>query len=73
MTSATIVEPKIQEFVQQLNQRFSSDAESIEIFRHGSQAEKLERVLIVAESILQPNGNFVLLNADLTFRDFLAK
>ncbi len=62
----TIVHPKIKEFTNNLALLLQRDEK---IFLKGSGAKQLEKVLLAADDLLEPNGNFILLNTDLTFRE----
>lgn len=62
----TIVHPKIKEFTNNLALLLQRDEET---FLKGQAAQKLEKVLIASDELLEPNGNFILLNTDLTFRE----
>ena len=63
-----IVHPKIKEFTTNLGLLLQRDER---LFISGSGAEKLEKVLLASDDLLEPDGNFILLNIDLTFKALL--
>ena len=62
----TLVHPNIKEFTNNLALLLQRDEK---IMLRGTGAEKLEKVLLASDDLLQPDGNFILLNTDLTFRE----
>ena len=64
--SDTIVHPNIKEFTNNLALLLQRDEK---IMIGGTGAEKLEKVLLACDDLLQPNGNFILLNSDLPLRE----
>lgn len=62
-----IIHPKIKEFTGNLAHLLSKE-EVVDIFRNGTPEQQLEQILIASDHLLQPQGNFILLNADLTLR-----
>jgi len=71
MTSeAKIIHPSIKEFTGNLAMLLSAD-DCVEVFRNGTPEQKLEKVIIASDHLLQPNGNFILVNADLPLKELL--
>lgn len=61
-----IIHPKIREFTNNLALLLQRNEK---IMLSGTGAEKLEKVLLAADDLLQPEGNFILLNTDLPFKE----
>lgn len=62
----TLVHPNIKEFTNNLALLLQRDEK---IMLRGTGAEKLEKVLLASDDLLQPDGNFILLNTELKFRE----
>lgn len=65
-SESTIVHPKIKEFTNNLALLLQRDEK---IMLSGTGTQKLEKVLLASDDLLEPKGNFVLLNTDLTFKE----
>lgn len=65
-----VVTPSVKEFTSNLA-LLLSESESAEIFRTGTPEEKLERVMLAADRLLEPQGNWGLVNTGLTLRELL--
>lgn len=66
----TVVSPSIKEFLNSLGFVLSTP-EIIEVFRTGSPEQKLEKVIIGSDLVLEPEGNWGLINLDLTMKDLM--
>lgn len=66
-----IISPSVREFTDQLAQILSRDETVAEIFRNGTPEQKLEQILINSDLLLEPNGKFILLNANMPLKDLL--
>ena len=67
----TIVTPAIKEFCENLSLMLAKNEQSVEIFRNGTPEQKLEQILVQSDLLLEPTGNFILLNADLPLKNLL--
>jgi len=65
-----VVLPCIREFTNQLALVMSTP-EISEIFRHGTPEKKLEQLIIAGDILLEPQGNWGLVNIDMTIREWL--
>jgi len=66
-----IVTPSVQQFTNELAQLLSRDEKIAEIFRNGTAEQKIEQVLIQSDILLEPNGKYILLNANMALKDLL--
>lgn len=61
-----IVHPKIKEFTNNLALLLQRDEET---FLNGTGAQRIEKVLIASDELLEPKGNFMLVDTDLSLRE----
>ena len=66
-----IISPSVREFTDDLAKMLSLDEKVSEIFRNGTAEQKLEQILIQSDLLLEPNGKFILLNANMPLKDLL--
>ena len=64
--SNKIIPPSVREFTNTLAHYLATE-ENLEVFRNGTPEQKLERVLICSDMILEPEKNYILINSNLTF------
>lgn len=66
----TIVSPSIKEFTNNLA-LLLEEPETVEVFRNGTPEQKIEKVLLATDRLLEPEGKFILVNANLPLKDLI--